>query len=540
MAEVMQPIAPPTDQISPVAPVMPGVPTASGVPVLQRQTPKTIDEKYEDAANSRDPAKMMQVAKEAGNNPIGKVAVDAANVMYRTSKEFDNLVNPIAKVGGLQTPEGRTKFADTWKTVKDNPQVGSAMLEFLLGNPNARLLVTGGIVKPTITYDDAGNQLEEHKNELGQRVKVIDVATQREINPEEYSNRRGGITMLGDTLARKAQLGVQESNVAEFNKQQKSSAAYAAASDMFDTLGAEKQRLMGELRGSELTDEQRKLIAGMGTRQVGFTQSISDSQNAFNQYVSNRGQNVDQSIKKAAEAHLQRILPGARLGADGSVTDSQGKTVSSSDLENLQKSASKNLNYEQNYTQSKADLAASMVYGSLSNKQKMDLDRVLEIDRMIEAKRAELSKEYGSPSFLVNPSAFAITDQYARGEVQGLMTQFNAQAMKAFQSWKNDMLSNYPKGQVPPPGELENAFVKTDMYKNMKSDFMKQSRDIVSRVLITNPQRTTEEEMKLNAPGGLVPNIEKKELPETKARSPKERGRTEETRAELRKKFRKE
>lgn len=534
MAEVMQPIAPPTDQLAPV------VPTASGVPVVQPQKAKTIDDKYEEAAASRDPAKMMQVAKEAGNNPVGKAAMDAANIMYRTSKEFDDLVNPIAKVGGLQTREGRLKFTDTWKTVKDNPQIGTAMLEFLLGNPNARLLVTGGVVRPTITYDDAGNQLEEHKNELGQRVKVIDVATQQEVNPEEYAKRRGGITSLGETLARKAQLGIQESNVAEFNKQQKAAGAHAAASDMFDELGSEKQRLMGELRGSDLNDQQRELIAGVGSRQVGFTQSVSEGQNALNQYVSNRGENVDQQTKKAAEAYLQRLIPGAKLGADGSVTDSKGKTLSSSDLENLQKSASKNLNYEQNYNQTKADLAASMVYGSLNLKQKQMLDRVLEIDRMIEGKRAELSKEYGSPSFLVNPSAFGITDQFARGEVQGMMTQFNAQAAKAYQSWKNDMLANYPKGEVPTPGELENAFVKTDIYKNMKSDFMKRSREVLSRQIVTNPERTKEQEMISNAPGALAPTLEKKALPETKAAPPKERGRAEELRANLRKQFRKE
>lgn len=531
MAEV-QPIAPPTNQLAPVAP------TASGVPVIQPQQAKTIDQKYEEAASSRDPAKMMLVAKEAGNNQIGKAAMDAANVMYRTSKEFDDLVNPIAKLGGLQTPEGRTKFQDTWKTVKDDPKVGTAIIEALLGNPNARLFVTGGTVKVNKTFDDNGNMLEEYVNELGQREKVIDVATQLELTPSEYEKRRGGITSLGETLARKAQTAIQESSVTEFNKQQKASAAYAAASDMFDTLGAEKLRLMGELRGSELTDEQRKLIAGFGSGQVGFTQSVTDGQNAFNQYVSSRGQNVDQTLKKSAEAYLQRIIPGAKFGADGSVTDSQGKTISSSDLENIQKQASKSLSYEQNYTQSKADLAASIVYGSLSNKQKMDLDRVLEIDRMIEAKRAELSKEYGTPSFLVNPSAFAITDQYARGEVQGLMTQFNAQAMAAYQSWKADMLSNYRKGEVPSPGQLENAFIKTDIYKNLKSDFVKQSREIVRRPLITNPERTIEEEVKLNAPAGFVPKLPNKELPEAKGETPKAKGRSEETRTKLRDKFR--
>ena len=535
MAEVMQPIAPPVDQSAAVPP------TASGVPVIQPQSPKTIDDKYEDAANSRDPAKMLQVAKEAGNNPVGKAAMDAANVMYRTSKEFDDLVNPIAKVGGLQTPEGRTKFADSWKTVKDNPQVGSAMLEFLLGNPNARLLVTGGVVKPHITYDDAGNQLEEHKNELGQRVKVIDVATQQEVTPAEYEKRRGGITSLSETLSRKAQTGIQEANIQEFNKQQKTAGAYAAASDMFDELGAEKQRLMGELRGSDLNDQQRELIAGMGSRQVGFTQSISEGQNALNQYVSSRGQNVDQKTTKSAEAYLQKLIPGAKLKADGSVTDSKGNSVSANDLENLQKSASKNLNYEQNYSQAKADLAASMVYGSLSLKQKQMLDRVLEIDRMVEGKRAELSKDYGgSPSFMVNPSAFGITDQFARGEVQGMMTQFNAQAMKAFQSWKSDMLASYPKGQVPTPGELETAFTKTDMYKNMKSDFMKRSKEVMSRPIITAPEMTKEQQMRTNAPGALSPNLEKAEIPEAKIPTPKDRGRSEETRATLRKQFRKE
>ena len=217
---------------------------------VQETNPASVSDKYELAVQSRDPKAMLEVAQAALGTPVADIAINAANNMYKSNQVFDSLVKPIEAAGGINTPEGRTKIADTWKTIADNPRWGSAIVEHLLGNPNARLQVTGGNVKTVITYDDQGNQLEEHQNELGQRVKVVDVATQRLIGPEEYARLGGGRNSLENTLARKAQLENQKQNLEEFGKNQKATGAWSAASPELNDLYKQKQDMLRQLAGS--------------------------------------------------------------------------------------------------------------------------------------------------------------------------------------------------------------------------------------------------------------------------------------------------
>ena len=518
--QLMNPVAPPSQ--SDVAPVV-------AQPELAVEQPKedSIDSKYELAVQSRDPMAMMQVAQAAFGTPVADVAIDAAKNLHKSNQVFDSLVKPIEDAGGINTPEGRLKMADTWKTVKDHPQWGTALVEHLLGNPNARLQVTGGTVKPVVTYDDQGHMLQQYQNELGEIVKVVDVNSQRELSPSEYAKVGGGRTSLENTLARKAQLENQKQNLDEFNKNQKATGAWAAAAPELNDLYQQKQDMLKQLAGSGLNDKELEELSSFTTRQIGASQSMSKGFSDLDQFVRSRGTNVDETVKKSAQAAASKL--GLRITADGSVVNTKGEKVDSNALNQLQKTYSENNTSEQNFAQTQEQLAKNMVYKNLGLKEKQIFDSILEIDRRIEGKTGKLSTEYGQPSFLVTPSAMGVADQFARAEVQAIQGRFNSAAIQEFQNWKAEQLKNYPAGQVPSPSELEQAFTKTPIYKDLKNKFMEESMNTRNRVIEAFPEN--------NAPSAIAPK-QPKIVPEKPRSSPTEKGEAEDKRAKLRAQFR--
>jgi len=514
---VMNPVMPPSQ--SEVAPVI-------QPEVVQQPKQESIADKYELAVQARDPIAMMQVAQASFGTPIADVAIDAAKNMYKSNKVFDDLVKPIEKAGGVQTEPGRMKMADTWKTVKDSPKWGTALVEHLLGNPNARLQVTGGNVTTKITYADNGDQLEEHVNELGQREKVINVSTQRQLSPEEYSKMGGGRTSLENTLARKAEIANQASNLVEFNKNQKSTGAWAAASPELNSLYQQKQDMLRQLKGSGLNNQQLEELSSFTTRNFGASQSTQKGFTDLDQFVRSRGTGVEETVKKGAQAAASKL--GLRLGADGSITNEKNEKVDSNALLQLQKNFSEGNNAEQNFTQTQEQLAKNLVYKNLGLKEKQIFDSILETDRRIESKASKLTSEYGQPSFLIAPAAMGVADQFARAEVQAIQGKFNSAAVQEYEAWKSDQLKNYPPGQIPTPNELEKAFTRTARYNELKDKFMQESMDVRREIVESFP------EAKTPSSGPVPPKISREKPKE----SPTQKGEAEDKRAKLREQFR--
>ena len=524
--QVMNPVAPPSQsEVAPVV-VQPEVVSQSEV-VVEKPKEETIADKYELAVQTRDPMAMMQVAQASFGTPVADIAIDAAKNMHKSNQVFDGLVKPIEEAGGINTPEGRVKIADTWKTVKDHPKWGSALMEHLLGNPNARLQVTGGTVKPVVRYDDKGRMLQQYENELGEIEKVVVVETQQTLSPAEYAKVGGGRTSLENTLARKAQIANQTENLAEFNKNQKATGAWAAAAPELNTLYEQKQTMLKQLAGSGLNNKQLEELSSFTTRQVGSSQSMSKGFSDLDQFVRSRGTNVEESVKKSAQAAASRL--GLRLNADGSVTNSKNEKVDSNSLNQLQKSFSENNSSEQNFAQTQEQLAKNMVYKNLGLKEKQIFDSILEIDRRIEGKTGKLSSEYGQPSFLVAPAAMGVADQFARAEVQAIQGRFNSAAVQEYEAWKAQQLKNYPADQVPSPNELEKAFTRTQRYIDLKDKFMQESIDTRKRVIEAFPEG--------NEPSAIAPK-QPRIVPEKPKGSPTEKGEAEDKRAKLRAQFR--
>jgi hypothetical protein len=528
-----EPIKPETTMgATAVAVPPPTAPVASEI--VQKPVLTDYAAEYRDAADSGNPAKMLDFANKARGSEFYDAAVSAADIMQKQGQEFDSFMKPIMAKGGVNTPDGRLAIRDTWEAASQKPQIGRAIVETLLGNPNARLFVTGGTVKSSIKYDDAGNAVEQFTNELGRIVRAVDLKTQREIGPREFGALQAGLD-LDKTLGRKNATAIQEFNVGEFNRTEKASENLAAAAPALNNLYANKQKMLEQLHGSGLNNKQLEELASFSARQVGYTQSVTSGFNAMDQYVRSKGVGIDESTKKAAQSGFEKF--GFKAGADGSVTDSNNVKVDKNYLDQLQKNYSKNNNFEQNYSQTKEDAIKSEVYKNLSPAQKQVFDSILENDRKIESKNAELFNAYGALPFLVNPAAMNVGDQFARAEVQAIFGQMNAEATSLYNEWRRNEVQEFRKrGQVPTAGQLENAFAKTPQFQQLRDDYAEMATKVRLRPVESAPEQKSS--ISQGPVAGMNAQQELNKVPSAVPPPAKAIASKEESRASLRDKFR--
>lgn len=528
-----EPIKPETTMgATAVAVPPPTAPVASEI--VQKPVLTDYAAEYRDAADSGNPAKMLDFANKARGSEFYDAAVSAADIMQKQGQEFDSFMKPIMAKGGVNTPDGRLAIRDTWEAASQKPQIGRAIVETLLGNPNARLFVTGGTVKSSIKYDDAGNAVEQFTNELGRIVRAVDLKTQREIGPREFGALQAGLD-LDKTLGRKNATAIQEFNVGEFNRTEKASENLAAAAPALNNLYANKQKMLEQLHGSGLNNKQLEELASFSARQVGYTQSVTSGFNAMDQYVRSKGVGIDESTKKAAQSGFEKF--GFKAGADGSVTDSNNVKVDKNYLDQLQKNYSKNNNFEQNYSQTKEDAIKSEVYKNLSPAQKQVFDSILENDRKIESKNAELFNAYGALPFLVNPAAMNVGDQFARAEVQAIFGQMNAEATSLYNEWRRNQVQEFRKrGQVPTAGQLENAFAKTAQFQQLRDDYAEMATKVRLRPVESAPEQKSS--ISQGPVAGMNAQQELNKVPSAVPPPAKAIASKEESRASLRDKFR--
>ena len=479
---------------------------------------------------------LRSIASQYGKDSAEGMAADhIANVQQANTKLFNDLSAPIVKAGGLQTPEGRIELAkvaqnDSWENNKIHPNLLEALFQSAAGSTRARFLISEGV--PVTSYEYSakdGSLLEVQKLESGRISQVINKKTGQKLSPSEYSDLGGGVGPVTETLAYIADKKNLENNIEEFNKSNLINSADAAIAPEKKGLYAEKANLLANtLSGKNLTNEQRQYLAGISSNSLGYTQSVQNGKNAFDQFSKAQGKNVDHSTTLGAKAYIEKILGKVvDIGADGKVTDSNGKTYKIDELNNLQNTFSKNNNFEQNYARNKEALQTSEVYKNLSYEQKNAFDRMLEIDRTIEQINDGFYKAYGrQPSFLLPVQSTGIEDNFARAMSQSMKGQFNADASIAFNQFKDEMLKNYPKGTAPRPNELEQAFMRTPVYKGLKADAINELKKIDYKSLSAPTPQTA-----INVPqefGGVNPEKRISEIKGVATPVPTEVGRKKE------------
>lgn len=477
----MKPIAPPSftetsDVVSAADPVSPAPIGDTG---MMQPINTDIHSMYEDAAAKGDPVSIYSLTSRLKGAPEEKyVQKIAAEAQDRVSS-FQNEIKPVADAGGAATPEGRLEAAKTWKTVADDPQKMNAFVRWLAGDKDWSKYLTGGTQQTAMKYDRDGNQLEHTFNQLGQTISVRDMGTGRELSRDELAKRGGLIPSLEQAIGYQQEKEQAKFNVDAFNKANIATQEYSSAAPVLKSAYEEQKQLLRNLNQSDLTEDQRKAIGAFTTRSMSAAQSMSDAFSALGQKVDNKNSQLSEKQQKALQTGLDALK--WRLGADGSIVNAKGETVTKSDLQQAQSSANVGSQFEQQFTQNQKDFLKNEVFKNLGAAEIQKLGRVIDLQSQIDRKMIEMQQKHGTLPFLMNPDSYEIGNEFARGEAKALVGEFNADATKLFADWREQQLRNYPKGTVPKPGELESAFTRTQQFRQLKAEYAAQNKEILNR-----------------------------------------------------------
>lgn len=463
----------------PVQAVMPNAPVAQQD--VAPAPPATPDEKYEVAVANRDPNALVSLAKETVGTPLSQISLFAANNINTKLQEFDSLTSKIAAAGGAGTPEGRMAVANTWKTVKDNPQWGDALLRYVLGDKQgAAKMITGGDVTTKITFDKFGKQIKEQVNALGEKVDVIDLETGKPIDMAEYAKRGGGLPAWENTLGNLLEKENLKTNITKLNENVERNNAWSAKTVALTPKYTELGDIFTSLKNKDIAPEALAKVFQFANQSMGATAAQSNNKSLLSQYQKGVGFREGEQVSKSVASQFGLPAGTWTFNGKGGVTNEKGETKSFSELEQAQNTNNVSQENTKNFNQTQADLLKYLKTAKLNDADQTQLLRALELSRDISREQIELVGKYGTPTFLTLPSAFNLEDQYSRGRVQALQGASNAEVMDAFSRFYNKAIQNYGPGQAPKPNEIENAFTNSEEFAKIQEKYKGITRGILS------------------------------------------------------------
>ena len=463
----------------PVEAVMPNAPVAQ--PDVAPAPPATPDQKYEVAVANRDPNALVSLAKETVGTPLSQISLYAADSINKKAQEFDALTSKIAQAGGAGTPEGRMAVADTWKTVKDNPQWGDALLRYVLGDKQgAARMITGGDITTRITFDKYGKQIKEQINALGEKVDVVDLETGKPIGMADYAKRGGGLPTWENTLGNLLEKENLKTNITKLNENVEKNNAWSAKTAALTPKYSELGDIFASLKNKDISPDALAKVFQFANQSMGATAAQSNNKSILNQWNQGVGFRTGEQVSKSVASQFGLPAGTWTFNGKGGVTNEKGETKSFSELEQAQNTNNVSQENTKNFNQTQADLLKYLKTSKLNDADQTQLMRALELSRDIGREQLELVAKHGTPTFLTLPSAFNLEDQYSRGRVQALQGASNAEVMDAFTKFYNKAIQNYGPGQAPKPNEIENAFTNSDEYKNIQAKYLGITKDILS------------------------------------------------------------
>jgi len=459
-------------------------------PVAQPAVTATVEttvvdpnKRENDAIANRDVNGLIQVAKDNIGTPASDVAMRAAKTIEQNALKLNNLVTPIEKKGGVATQEGRLAFAEQFKTVKDNPQWGNALIAYVMGDKKAAVLqVTGGSVSTKITYDNNGNQIEEQVNELGEPVSYTDRKTGKPISKEEYANRVGGISAWDNTLKGKLEAETRKQSQEALLKDEDSANNWYQLTQSHKQFHAENYDTLSKLK-SDIPAPLYNKIIGSVSQSLGQANASSNGKSVLNQFqdAAHRGEGVTVNNQISAATNVPvgvilKIKGDRAVSEDNKYSVDINKLKSQTDTENISKEAT------QNASQTMASIAEAERLGQVSSVDAAKLRRVIENSQNMGREVAVATEKYGKPSFISLPTSSTFVDKQAQVMAQSLQGMQNADQMDQYIKYRRDALEGHRQtNTVPMPGEIGANYVKQDTSIAIRGFYANEIEKVMNR-----------------------------------------------------------
>lgn len=453
---------------------------------MNEQTVNPSSQQFDIAIESNDPRQMMVVASENIGNPVGEAAVKAADLMVKGQKSFREMVAPIEKAGGVGTPDGNIAAAKVAQSYfkQDDPKWGQALMYYLTGNEKmGQAIITGGNQTTDIVPDVNGRMVAVTKNELGKVINAKEVGG-NVLSEQEFQQRAVGRQTYENLLTFQNQKKQQEANIDALKKSQTINNAYAAA---FPELGSKYGQLYDDLeviKKKDLTSKEFADVLRFASNSLGTADQTSKGLTVLDQAQQNRNVVAGKTLTKDQTAALG--LPAGIWKWTNRGIESEDGKVSKSFDELKQNTSTENKSSEltKNFQQTQQNLIQSEKFKRLDSVEQKRLLNALETSYQIGAKQLELSRDFGTPTFLVQPSSFDVADKYTMGQVKAVQGMFNAKAMDLYQQYANDVMSK-SGGLVPDPKALEAGFTRTPQYRDLLRSAQGETNRLLNEKLVT-------------------------------------------------------
>jgi hypothetical protein len=452
--------------------------------------------KFNAANDNLDINSFSQLAKS--QDPIVAQAAKAKMEVLSKNAPFANhLVNldptkPEDKLKLVQTyntlNSREEAQAKGWTTIADNPQIGSALVQFLMGDKQGAVKsILGGNMNQFTEFDDSGKMLVVNKNELGQIGSIFDIAEKRMITMEEYA-ARGGSRALEDTMYRinqkeNAKL-YREAFAKDTESQNKSYPALIEAGNM----SSQMKELAKNFK--DLNPEQQQLLAGFTSGTLGYKQNLNTLTNLLDSASKTKGEKFDAGTGNAIAAGLGSLAGMiVTYGEDNKFHTAAGESLTLNGVKQKLEQMSHSANIEKNVNQQRQDLAKQMRLAAEKGdtdpetlKKYAALDQYFTLAKDREALYGKIKDK--TPAFLALPTDLSkIEDQASRMQLSGLQGEYTAAQMAGYMDFREQMLKKereYNTNFIPEPGRYEAAWVKQKEYAKIRDDFRQKTRDILS------------------------------------------------------------
>ncbi len=394
----------------------------------------------------------------------------------KRAQDFDTLTQRIQDVKGVDTPEKRLAIANDMRAIQPETSVLKGIAATLMGNKEAgRLMASEGRITSRIIYDVNGQPAVGKFAENNPKLpfQVVDINENRIIPLNEYANRKfGEYDSYGATPAGVAKELEIKTRKPEYEKERAAVYTQATAAPTRKDLYSKQKETAEFLETKGLTNEVQNLLSSYNNATAGYTTSISDAINTMKQAQK------DKSSKDALTKSGKLKAAVGVLSGEGGLSKEVVENMGSSELDQLYKTLNSGQNIDAKFSQDKKTAFENAWAKNLDAEGKLALENFFQRAQQIAQLEAD-SSAYGKLN--IAPSAFnpEILKQAGSAVLQSVVGQFNADAASAYAEWFDKQ--TFPEGQLPSPGQLQAAFMRTPEYKQIKEQYGKMADEVETK-----------------------------------------------------------
>jgi hypothetical protein len=458
-----------------------------------------LNNKYELAVNNNDLGGMRSLLNQSVGTTVHEKTKDAISIMDSRQKEYDQKVVPF--VEKLKSPDGRMSAVKDFQNVEDKPSFMSFVVETLLGNPNARLMATGGTVKPFYELGNDGKMYEVYKNELGKVQGAYDYETKQPMPQEKVAQLQ-----IGNPLTTKRLEEQNKFNLEAKNQENEAISAWTGFAKKSEQIAGLNQGLLNKFKQHyQFSNQQLKDLIGFDTATIGKTQSYSSTADKLNQLMNGKGTNFSNEEAKALSGTFKfggyDKPVNVGVGADGKTVTINGTKANEQDLNQLQKHFSDLSEQSVKFNVNQQGSAAYQAFNVLKPEEQQAVLDLRGYQNDLVKNYNKLKEKHDLP-FLVDINAFDFLRSPNSHEATNEAIIHNANQINNFSKYRDQQLKNFDQvGQLPQAGSIQKSYLGTDSYK--------QSADNLTNILTNVLKKPYGRPATIENPVGLTAAMEK-------------------------------